>query len=80
MKCFFFDLAGTFSACDRVGHQCASRREAREHARFIAHRVGAERPPIAQPGSYIRVRDEHGKEIYVAPIHIVPMHATRQIA
>ncbi|MGM4961754.1 DUF6894 family protein (plasmid) [Bradyrhizobium barranii] len=67
-----FDLAGAFTACDRVGHQCASRREAKEHAKFIAHRIGGEKPPFAQPGNYIRVRDEHGVEIFEAPIHVGP--------
>ncbi|WP_433995356.1 DUF6894 family protein [Bradyrhizobium betae] len=69
MKRFYFDLAGAFTACDKVGHQCASSREAKEHARFIAHRIGTDKSPFAQPGNCIRVRDESGAEIFKAPIH-----------
>jgi hypothetical protein len=69
MKRFYFDLAGAFAACDRVGHQCASHREAKEHAKFIAHRIGSEKSLFSQPGSCIRVRDESGAEIFKAPIH-----------
>jgi hypothetical protein len=68
MKLFFFDLVSEFTAHDYVGHQCATRREAKEHARFIAQRIGAEKPYLAKTGSYIRVRDEKGGEIFEAPI------------
>ena len=74
MKQFFFDLAGSVSAHDRVGHPCVSRREAQEHAKFIAHRIGAEKPEFSKRGNYIRVRDESGAEIYEAPIHLEPFH------
>jgi hypothetical protein len=40
----------------------------KEHARFIAQRIGAEKPYLAKTGSYIRVRDEKGGEIFEAPI------------
>ena len=80
MKQFYFDLAGTFKACDRVGHQCKSRREAMEHAKFIAHRIGVEKPPFAQAGSFIRVRDENGAEIYEAPIETGPGYRSRHVA
>ncbi|WP_376707393.1 DUF6894 family protein [Bradyrhizobium japonicum] len=80
MKRFYFDLAGALTACDRMGHQCASRREAKEHARFIAHRIAAVRPPFAQPGNYIRVRDENGVEIFEIPIHVGPGYSMRQVA
>ncbi|WP_438745142.1 DUF6894 family protein [Bradyrhizobium sp. U531] len=50
MKQFFFDLAGSVSAHDRVGHPCVSRREAKEHAKFIAHRIGAEKPELSKRG------------------------------
>jgi hypothetical protein len=35
MKLFYFDLVSEFTAHDYVGHQCANRKEAKEHARFI---------------------------------------------
>jgi hypothetical protein len=79
MKQFYFDLAGAFSAHDRVGHRCVSRREAKEHAKFIAHRIAVEKPPFAQPGNYIRVRDENGVEIFEAPIRVGPS-TRRQVA
>jgi hypothetical protein len=80
MKQFYFDLAGAFAARDRVGHQCASRREAKEHAKFIAHRIGAQKPVFARPGNFIRVRDEYGAEIYEAPIQLGPGYRSRQVA
>ena len=68
MKRFFFDLAGALPAHDVLGHQCRSRKEAKEHAQFIAHRIGTERPSFAKPGNYISVRDDRGTEIFEAPI------------
>jgi hypothetical protein len=68
MKRFFFDLAGELPAHDVVGHQCRSREEAKDHAQFIAHRIGTERPTFAKPGNYISVRDESGTEVFEAPI------------
>jgi hypothetical protein len=80
MRQFFFDLAGSVSAHDRVGHPCVSRREAKEHAKFIAHRIGAEKPELSKPENYIRVRDENGAEVYEARIHIEPYHRSRHAA
>jgi hypothetical protein len=68
MKNFFFDLAGELSARDVLGHQCRSSGEAKDHAQYIAHRIGTERPSFARPGNYISVRDENGTEIFEAPI------------
>jgi hypothetical protein len=68
MKRFFFDLAGDLPAHDFLGHQCRSRKEAKDHAQFIAHRFGTERPTFARPGNYISVRDKSGTEIFEAPI------------
>jgi hypothetical protein len=77
MKQFFFDLAGELSAQDVLGHRCRSRKEAKEHAEFIAHRIGTERPTFAKPGNYISVRDESGNEIFEAPIKIGSAHSRR---
>jgi hypothetical protein len=68
MKRFFFDLVREFTVHDYLGHQCATRKEAKDHARFIAQRIGAEKPHLAKSRSYIRVRDETGAEIFEAPI------------
>ncbi len=48
--------------------------------KFIAHRVGVEKPPFAQAGSVIRVRDETGAEIYEAPIETGPGYRSRHVA
>jgi hypothetical protein len=68
MDQFYFDLVGDVAANDLVGHGCASEDEAREHGRFVAQRIGTEKPEMARPGNYISVRDEAGHEIYRAPI------------
>jgi hypothetical protein len=79
MKQFFFDLAGELSAQDVLGHRCRSVKEAKDHAEFIAHRIGSERPTFAKPGNYISVRDESGNEIFEAPIKsAVDMHGSRR--
>jgi hypothetical protein len=68
MKRFFFDLAGEIPAYDFMGHECSSKKEARQHACFIAHRIGTERPSFAKQGNFIAVRDERGAKIFRAPI------------
>jgi hypothetical protein len=68
MERFYFDLVGDLPARDVLGHECSSRKEARRHACFIAHRVGTERPNFAKQGNGISVRDENGNEFFVAPI------------
>jgi hypothetical protein len=62
------NLAGELPARDFLGHQCRSRKEAKDHAQFIAHRIGTERPNFAKLGNYISVRDDSGIEIFEAPI------------
>ena len=68
MKRFFFDLTGELPARDVLGHQCKSRKEAKDHAKFIAQRIGTERPTFGKPGNFISVRDETGLKIFEAPI------------
>ena len=68
MKRFFFDLVGDIRAHDFMGHECSSKKEAKKHAAFIAHRIGTERPGFAKRGNYIAVRDEQGAKILAAPI------------
>ena len=40
MDKFYFELVGDLTASDLIGHECANEEEAREHGRFIAHRIG----------------------------------------
>jgi hypothetical protein len=68
MDKFYFDLVGAFTANDFIGHGCANEDEAKEHGRFVAQRIGTEKPEMARQGNYISVRDEAGREIYRAPI------------
>ena len=68
MERYYFDLAGDYAASDIVGHECASIEEAKEHGRFIAHRIGTEKPEMVRPGNFVSVRDEGGFELYRAPI------------
>jgi hypothetical protein len=51
-----------------MGHECSSKKEAKTHAAFIAHRIGTERPSFAKRGNFIAVRDERGAKIFAAPI------------
>jgi hypothetical protein len=68
MKQLFFDSVGDVRAHDFMGHECSSKKEAKKHASFIAHRIGTERPSFAKPGNFIAVRDERGTKIFAAPI------------
>ncbi len=68
MKRFFFDLSGEVSAKDVHGRLCSSQREAREHAAFIAQRIGTERPEFVRLGNCIKVRGERGEVVFTAPI------------
>lgn len=68
MRRFFFDLSCDLPAKDVRGHLCSSRREAQEHAVFIAQRIGSERPEFVKPGNCIEVREERGEVFFTAPI------------
>lgn len=68
MKRFYFDLVGDIRARDFMGHECSSKKEAKEHALFIASRIGTERPGFAKPGNLISVRDELGEAFFEVPI------------
>jgi len=48
MPKYFFNLAGDLPAQDLIGHQCADAKEARDHASFIAHRIGTEKPGMVR--------------------------------
>jgi hypothetical protein len=75
MKRFFFDLNGSLPAHDFLGHECSSKKEARQHASFIAHRIGTEHPSYAQPGNRISVRDDTGAILFGVPIKSTSRHA-----
>jgi hypothetical protein len=70
MKRFFFDLVGDIRAHDFMGHECSSKKEAKKHAAFIAHRIGTERPSFAKRGN----GDERGAKIFAAPITSTVRH------
>jgi len=78
MKRFFFDLWGELSARDVRGHLCSSQREAREHAKFIAQRIGTERPEFVRLGNCIKVRGERGEVVFTAPI-MTTQHARQTL-
>jgi hypothetical protein len=75
MKRFFFDLAGDIPARDFLGHECSSKKEARKHASFIAHRIGTEKPSFAKSRNCISVRDERGTAFFEVPITSTVRHA-----
>jgi len=68
MPKYFFNLAGDLPAHDLIGHDCADDKEAREHASFIAHRIGTEKPGMIREENFISVVDEHGNEIHQVPL------------
>jgi hypothetical protein len=68
MPRYFFHLAGQLNANDLSGHDCASDAEARDHASFIAHRIGTEKPEMLRDGNFILVRNSAGDEIERVPL------------
>ena len=68
MPKYFFHLAGDLPAHDLIGHDCANDNEAKDHASFIAHRIGTEKPVMVREGNFISVVDQEGMEIYQAPL------------
>jgi hypothetical protein len=74
MQRFFFDLVGDVPARDFMGHECSSKKEARQHASLIAHRIGTERPSFAKQGNRISVRDERGIAFFDVPITTTVRH------
>jgi hypothetical protein len=63
MTRYFFHLAGEISAHDVHGHECADVEEAKQHANFIAHRVGTEKPDMVRDGNFISVTNDQDEEI-----------------
>jgi len=68
MPQYFFHLFGQIPAHDAMGHQCANDDEATEHASFIAHRIGTERPEMIREGNFISVENERRQEIARIPL------------
>lgn len=68
MPRYFFHLAGQLKANDLLGHDCIDDREARDHASFIAHRIGTEKPQMVRDGNFIRVTNDAGVEIDRVPL------------
>jgi hypothetical protein len=65
---YFFHLAGKLEAQDVLGHDCANDKEARDHASFIAHRIGTEKPGLVREGNFIVVKNETGEEVFRAQL------------
>ena len=55
MKRYYFDLIGEVPARDFLGYECSSRKAARRHASFIAHRIGNAHPHFVKAGNQISV-------------------------
>jgi hypothetical protein len=51
-----------------------SKKEAKQHPAFVAHRIGTEHHSFAKPGNRISVRNEKGLEIFAVPITSTPRH------
>jgi hypothetical protein len=68
MPRYFFHLAGQLKANDRLGHDCVDDVEARDHASFIAHRIGTEKPEMVRDGNFILVSNDAGDEIERVPL------------
>jgi hypothetical protein len=52
---YFFYLAGE-EPHDLLGHNCANDKEAKDHANFIANRMGTEKPGLVREGNFIVVK------------------------
>lgn len=68
MPRYFFHLAGEIPAHDVHGHDCVDDDQARDHASFIAHRIGTEKPEMIRDGNFIAVVDGSGEEIAQVPL------------
>lgn len=63
MPRFYFHLVGDTPAHDVLGQDCADDREARAHAKALAHRLAAEMPPLVRDGNSISIVAAGGQEI-----------------
>jgi hypothetical protein len=68
MPRYFFHLTGQLPAHDLIGHERADAEEAKDHASFIAHRIGTEKPGMVREGNSISVVDEDGGELFQVPL------------
>jgi uncharacterized protein DUF6894 len=68
MPKYFFHLAGEIPARDLIGHEWRNDNEARDHASFIAHRIGTEKPTMVREGNFISVTDDRGNELFQIPL------------
>jgi hypothetical protein len=68
MPRYYFNLAGQLSVQDTVGHECVNDAEANDHASFIAHRIGTEKPEMVQEGNYISVRNDEDEDLCRVPL------------
>jgi hypothetical protein len=68
MPLYFFHLDGKISARDMAGHECVSDAQAKEHASFIAHRIGTEKPEMVQAENSIAVENNDRDVIARIPL------------
>jgi hypothetical protein len=68
MKRFFFDLTEEIPARDLLGHECSPKKEAKQHACFIAHRIGTEKPSICEAGELHLSEGRTRHRLFEAPI------------
>jgi hypothetical protein len=66
MPRYFFHLVGQLKANDLLGHDCLDDREAKDHASFIAHRIGT--AEMVSDGNCIRITNAAGDEIDRVPL------------
>jgi hypothetical protein len=83
MPRYFFHLAGRLPANDLIGHVCSNDAEAREQGRFIAHRVGTEKPDMVREGNFILVTNETAtnfSESLLLPLRAQELLSKRQLS
>ncbi|MCA1510552.1 hypothetical protein I6F31_06165 [Bradyrhizobium sp. NBAIM01] len=68
MPLYRFHLNGSTPAHDLLGQELADDNAAKEHASFIAHRLGTANPVAVRQENFISVRDEWENELFQVPL------------
>ncbi|WP_271593321.1 DUF6894 family protein, partial [Bradyrhizobium sp. CCBAU 65884] len=63
-----FHLNGSTPAHNMFGQELADDNAAKEHASFIAHRLGTANPAAVRQEKFISVRDEWENELFQEPL------------
>jgi hypothetical protein len=72
MPHYFFHLIGDIPAHDFLGHECESDDETRDHASFLAHRIGTEKPEMVKSQTYIQVVDQQIRRLAGRWLRLTP--------